>query len=158
MTAIDYPAHTYSGGLALIRLHERHLRSWTDTWHKAKAAGLQLPETKDRDYQSLDHLQFHVLACARGYMVWMCEKLEFADPGIRECPAVERIAHEADDYLAHVLEVWSRALVDLEEERSYRPSHETRWGTPAKRCAARASRARCAPWCGGRACAGCTAG
>ena len=79
----------------MILMHEQHLREFVSTWREAKAAGFSLPETTDRDYQSMETLLVHLLACARGYMVWMCRVLELPDPGIDTAPTPETVDADA---------------------------------------------------------------
>ena len=66
----------------MVKLHEQHLRSFVKTWRKAKELNIKLPETTDTDYESLETLLRHVLRAARGYMIWICEKLELPAPEI----------------------------------------------------------------------------
>ena len=75
-------AYRYGGARALVRLHERHLWEFWATWCEARNAGLQLPETEDSNYASLEVLLHHVLGSARGYLQWICTQLELPDPGI----------------------------------------------------------------------------
>ena len=78
--------HAYGGARALISLHEIHLREFVDTWRQAKAAKVNLPQTDNPNYESLEALLFHVFRAARGYMTWACERLELPDPEIRSTP------------------------------------------------------------------------
>jgi len=64
----------------MVQLHEQHLCSFVKVWRKAKELNIELPETTDTDYQSLETLLRHVLRAARGYMTWMCKKLELPIP------------------------------------------------------------------------------
>ncbi len=121
--------YKYGGARALVLLHERHLRALLLTWKEAKAANVTLPTTSDPSFASLNALLQHNLAAARGYMTWMCEKLNLADPEINEAPSVETIDEQADSYLEHVLERWRIPLADIEEERFYRPAYTSRWGS-----------------------------
>ncbi len=67
--------YKYGGAKALVALHEIHLRSFYETWKEAKQVGVKLPVTDDPYYKSLDTLLYHLLRSARGYMIWMCDKL-----------------------------------------------------------------------------------
>lgn len=127
MNEAAVPEHKYSGAKALILLHERHLRACLETWKRARAAGATLPKSDDPDYASLDALLFHVLACARSYMVWMCEVLELPAPDIAPPPEVKDIAHQADAYLEQVVTGWRTPLAGVEEPRFHRPAHLSRW-------------------------------
>ena len=120
--------YKYRGARAMVLLHEHHMREYLETWKAAKSSGAKLPQTDSPDYVSFDTLLRHALRASRGYMVWMCEKLELPDPQIRPTPEVDVIETEADDYLEHLLESWRNPLVNIEEERFYKPEHKTRWG------------------------------
>lgn len=120
------PAYAYTGAAAMVRLHEQHLRNFLDAWLRAKQAGVALPETTDPTYVSMDSLLYHVLGCARSYMVWMCEVLRLPDPGIRTTPEPEAIAAQASDYLEHVVEGWRTPLAEIPEER-FNEEHPSRW-------------------------------
>lgn len=119
--------YTYGGAQAMVSLHDAEMRRFMETWRRAKAADLRLPETEDRDYASLEHVLVHVLACAAGYMKWMCEVLELDDPGFPGAPTPETVTAEADGYLDAVIEGWREPLAGVEEARFYRPEHASRW-------------------------------
>ena len=127
MTAPDLPDYAYNGARAMVILHDREMRRFLAAWRKAKDSGLSLPETRDRDYASLDHLLRHVLGCAAGYMVWMCEKLELGAP---DCPlpppSVETMEAEADAYLDRVLAGWHEPLAGVPEKR-FNEEYTSRW-------------------------------
>jgi hypothetical protein len=88
-----------------------------------------LPETSDEDYQSMETLLRHLLRAARGYMAWMCEKLNLPDPKIDPVPAADVIEAIADEYLEHLLERWRLPLAGIEEEKFYNPAFTSRWGS-----------------------------
>lgn len=123
------PEYRYGGARAMVLLHEHHLRRVLETWSRAKASGLDLPETSDPDYASLDVLLRHVCRAARGYMVWICEVLGLPDPKIRKVPEAEELFGEVQRYLEHLLERWRVPLTDVDEERFYRPEFPSRWKT-----------------------------
>ena len=125
----EMPEYQYRGARALVLLHERKLQRFYETWLDARENGVKLPETKDPDYASLDTLLRHVLRAARGYMTWMCEKLELPDPGIEPTPEVDRIAGEAELYLEHLLEKWRAPLAEVPEERFLNATYLSRWNT-----------------------------
>jgi uncharacterized damage-inducible protein DinB len=77
----------------------------------------------------MDTLLGHVLAAARGYMLWMCKQLELPDPGIDPIPDDEEMASRAEAYLEHLLERWRLPLVDLAEEALYQPEYVANNGT-----------------------------
>ena len=114
------------GARALVILHEREMRYFIAVWREATAAGIKLPATKDPAYQSLDQLLRHVLGAARGYITWICSKLELPDPAIEPTPAIEEIAAECGDYLEHLLARWRIPLKNITEDQMY-SSHESRW-------------------------------
>ena len=116
----------YRGARAMTFLHEQHLRSCINLWKTAKQKNIKLPVTEDSDYQSLDHLLRHILRAARGYIVWICEKLNLPDPEINEVPEVNTIEAELDRYLEHLLEHWALPLVDIDEER-FGEVYQSRW-------------------------------
>ena len=114
---------------AMVLIHDDQLRKFLVVWKRAKAAGVKLPATDEPSYQSLDTLLFHVFRAARGYMTWMCEKLELPDPEIRVPPDAAVIAAQADAYLEHVLERWRGPLNDVSDGRLEAPEYPSRWGT-----------------------------
>jgi hypothetical protein len=126
MTELNH--YKYRGARALVLLHERHFWLLLETWKRAKEVGISLPVTDDPDYRSLETLLHHILRAGRGYMKWICEKLELVDPEIREVPPPERVEAEAADYLTHLLEKWRLPLAEIEEERFYTPSYQSAWG------------------------------
>ncbi len=87
----------------MVQLQEEHLRSFVKTWRKAKELNIKLPETDDKDYESLETLLRHVFRAARGYMTWMCDKLELPDPKINPTPETGEIESAADTYLEHLI-------------------------------------------------------
>lgn len=119
--------HRSRGARALTLLHDRELRNFLATWRQARAAGVSLARCEDPDYESLDTLAHHVLACARGYMVWCCEVLDLPDPRIDPCPAAQHIEAQAERYLEHVLARWCGPLLSASDEM-LNTSHASRWG------------------------------
>ena len=118
----------YRGARAMVLMHERELRRLVEVWRKAKASGVALPATDDPDYASLEHMLYHVLRAARGYMIWICEKLELPEPQIQPAPPPERVEAEVDRYLEHLLARWRLPLAEVDEARACRPSYKSRWG------------------------------
>ena len=115
---------------ALVLLHEEHLRRFVRTWHSAVTAEVKLPETADPSYASLGALGEHVLDCAGGYLVWICEMLKLPDPGIRPAPDETAIVREADHYLEHVLEQWRTGpLQEVSDDQLETPEYPSRWDT-----------------------------
>jgi uncharacterized damage-inducible protein DinB len=120
--------YKYNGARALVILHERHLKSCLQTWKKAKSKNIKLPDTEDKDYQSLETLLRHILRASRGYMVWMCSKLNLPDPGIEKTPGAEMIESQADEYVNHLLEKWRMPLVEIPEEKFHTLVFKSNWG------------------------------
>ena len=122
--------YRYRGARAMVLLHEKYLRQCLDVWKEAKTANIKLPQTVDEDYQSLETLLKHILRAARGYMVWMCQKLDLPDPEIKLPPDVVTIEAGADGYLEHVLERWRSPLAHVEEAKFEPVTYLSNWGTP----------------------------
>jgi len=119
--------HQYKGAQALLQLHERYLRSFLHTWRQANAAGVILPQTDVQNYVSMTTLLYHVLRCARNYMVWICEQLELPHPDIDPTPEPDVITVQAEQYLKHVLDKWRLPLVNVPEDRFYDRAYKSRW-------------------------------
>lgn len=120
--------YKYSGARSLVLLHEQHLKSCHTAWKEAKQSEIILPKTDDQDYQSMDALLRHILRAARGYMTWMCDKLNLDNPNIEKTPDVNEIAQKADSYLEHLLEKWRLPLSEIPEEKFHSPEYTSRWG------------------------------
>jgi uncharacterized damage-inducible protein DinB len=123
----DLEDYRYRGARALVLLHEKEMRALLPTWKRAKSAAVRLPATGDSDYASLDSLLHHALRAARGYMTWLCEKLELPDPGIEPPPEAARVERECERYVEHLLARWRMPLAQVEESR-FGATHKTRWG------------------------------
>jgi uncharacterized damage-inducible protein DinB len=117
------------GARALVLLHDRHLRSFVDTWFRAREAGVTLPRTDDPSYESMETLLRHILRAARGYMTWMCEKLDLPDPDIQPTPEADVIAEKARDYMEHVLQRWQAPLAGVTDAALDKGVYASRWGT-----------------------------
>lgn len=126
-TEAPLPNYNYRGARACVLLHETHMREFLTNWREAEAMGISLPESKDEAYQSLEHLLQHVLRCARGYMVWMCEMLSLPSPAIAAPPELSEISAKAESYLSHVLEGWRAPLAGISEDDSNKV-YPSRWG------------------------------
>jgi uncharacterized damage-inducible protein DinB len=120
--------YKYNGARSLVLLHEKHLVSCLNTWHKAKKIGLILPNTEDEDYESLDTLLRHILRSAGNYMVWICKKLNLPDPEIEKQPEPELIEIKADEYVSHLIEKWSLPLSEIPEDKFHSPTYTSNWG------------------------------
>ena len=87
---MELPEYKWRGARALVILQDKYLRQFIETWKEAKLKQVAMPVTDDHDYASMETLLRHVLRASRGYMTWMCQKLELPDPGIDKTPeAVE---------------------------------------------------------------------
>ncbi len=122
------PPYRYGAARTMVFLRAQYLLKFWQVWQQAKAAGLKLPETDDPSYVSLEALLAHALGADRSYLVWMCEKLELPDPQIRERPALNVIAAQAEAYIAHLNDHWRSPLADIEEERFYKQEYASNWG------------------------------
>jgi uncharacterized damage-inducible protein DinB len=120
--------YKYGGAKALVKLHEIHLKEFYTTWKEAKRLNIKLPETDDPDYISLNTLLFHVLRAARGYMVWICNKLELDDPQINKTPPADLIENKAKEYISHLIEKWQLPLVNVEPELFENKVFKSNWG------------------------------
>jgi hypothetical protein len=114
---------------ALVLLHDEHLRRFLVVWNQARAVSVVLPKTDDPAYASLDTLLHHVLRAARGYMTWMCEKLELPDPEIQVPPDPTVLSRDPESYLEHVLEKWRTPLLEVGDDRLEAPEYPSRWQT-----------------------------
>jgi hypothetical protein len=129
MTTEELNNYKYRGARACVLLHEEHLRNCLKVWKQAKAANINLPETDDEDYQSLEALLQHIFRAARGYMVWTCKQLELPDPEIKPAPELDVIEKEAEGYLEHVLERWRLPLINVTQDKFEPKTYASNWGT-----------------------------
>jgi uncharacterized damage-inducible protein DinB len=122
------PDYQYRGARAMVLQHEQFMAEFLAVWREARTRNLSLPVTPDEDYQSLEHLLFHVLRAARGYMTWMCEVLGLPDPQIDPPPPVAEVEAGAERYLEYLLARWREPLKGITEEQASRPEYPSRWG------------------------------
>jgi len=122
--------YLYKGAQACINLHAIEIKKFHLTWQKAKKKGILLPDTDDSDYVSMETLFRHVLRSSRGYMIWMCSKLDLPDPEIDSAPEPENIEKDAESYIMHLLERWSLPLAAVMEKRFGDTVYPSNWGTP----------------------------
>jgi uncharacterized damage-inducible protein DinB len=128
MSSKSLQIYRYNGARSLVLLHEEHLESCLKTWQESIRIGIELPKTDDKDYKSLDALLRHILRAARGYMTWMCDKLNLSVPEIEKTPEVDLIEAKADEYVSHLLEKWRLPLADITEDKFHTPTYTSRWG------------------------------
>jgi hypothetical protein len=119
----------YPGARALVELHEIHLRSFLAEWRVAKADQVDLPETSDRAYHSLETLLLHVLSCALRYITWSADALGLPAPDQPEFPGEEGIEAKADGLMESILLEWRLPLEDLPLEAFVTGEHKAWWGT-----------------------------
>lgn len=122
--------YAWAGAQALVTMHDRSLREFLEVWRSADAADLDLPATDDSSYASRETLLVHVMACAAGYLTWICQNLELPDPGLDVHPRVEGFAARASEYLEEVLAAWDTSLRVVREDQSDQPTFVSRWGVP----------------------------
>jgi len=120
--------YRYRGAGVLVFLQEKSMRSFLPVWKQAKGKNVKLPETSDKDYASLETILFHVFRASRGYINWICEKLNLPDPGIDAPPTLNEIEKKSDSYLNHLLEKWKGPLKELDEKVFYDKAYPSRWG------------------------------
>ncbi|MGA8263197.1 MAG: hypothetical protein WB779_02015 [Ignavibacteriaceae bacterium] len=128
MNTKEIKTYKYNGARSMVIMHEKYMQSFLQAWKKAKKINLPLPETDNPSYESLETLLYHVFRAARGYMTWMCEKLNLPDPEINPIPATEVIEKEADEYLTHLLEKWRTPLADVHIDKFENGTYTSRWG------------------------------
>jgi hypothetical protein len=126
MPADELLDYAYRGARALVLLHEQTMREFLRVWRRARLADVRLPATDDPDYVSLEALLHHGLRAARGYMTWLCEKLDLPDPGIEPAPGVDTVEKDAERFLEHLLARWRLPLTRVEEKR-FGETYKTRW-------------------------------
>ena len=120
--------YKYNGARSMVLLHDKYLRLCIQTWREAKKLNIKLPVTDDEDYISLETLLRHILRSARGYITWMCEKLNLPDPEIEPAPEPDSVELKCDEFLSHLLEKWKTPLAEIEEEKFHSPTYTSRWG------------------------------
>ncbi|WP_407570629.1 DinB family protein [Deinococcus altitudinis] len=111
-SSVNYRSRTVR---ALVMLHEQHLRAFAEVWKEAKARDVQLPAAPEDAYRSLDHLLFHVLDSAQGYLVRMCLHLGRPAPQTAPTPGPEVIASELSSTLNSLLDDWRVRLADVQD-------------------------------------------
>ena len=126
-TSALFDNYKYNGAKALVALQENHLDSFLRIWRKAKEKNIRLPETDDENYKSLETLLFHVLRASRGYMIWICEKLNLPDPKIDSPPNIKEIENNAENYIEHLKERWRFPLRNIPEELFFVKAYTSRW-------------------------------
>lgn len=122
------PTYKYGSARTLVNLHGKYLQEFLVAWKKAKAAEIELPETDDPGYESMETLLAHVLSAARSYMIWMTQQLELPDPKIEHIPTLEEIEAKADGYITHLIHQWRTPLADVEDERFGNKEYRSNWG------------------------------
>ena len=124
----NLPEYKYNGARSLVLLHEHYLRSFVQTWKQAKSKNVVLPITDDPSYVTMQALLRHILRAARGYMTWICDKLELPNPQIDSTPLDDEIEALADNYLEKVIEGWKYPLANVPEDKFNSAVYKSRWG------------------------------
>ncbi len=123
------PEYKYGGARALVRLHERELRSFLATWKECQARGLKLPASEDPDYADLESLRHHLLRASRGYLAWCCRQLHEIEPVLPPPPRqAEELALNA--WIEELLAEWRKHFHEADEEAFYTPAYPSGWDTP----------------------------
>ena len=125
----DLPPHASNAVRALILLHEKELRAFLEAWRAGHAREVRLPDTTDPNYASREALLFHVLRAARGYLVWICEKLDLPAPALRAPAPPERVVEDCDAFAAELLAAWRSGLVAVRDDQLEPQTFEASWGT-----------------------------
>lgn len=122
------PKYKYGAARTMVYLRGLYLQDCLEIWKQAKTAEIELPETNDSAYASLEALLSHVLRADRGYITWICKQLELPDPQIQPAPPLDVIAEQAENYIAHLIDRWAAPLADVEEVRFHREEYKSNWG------------------------------
>lgn len=128
MNSENMISYKYNGAHSLVLLHEKHLKSFYNTWQIAHSQNIILSQTSDPDYESLSTLLRHVLRSAGNYMIWMCDKLNLPDPNINQLPEPELLVKKAGLYIDHILDKWRSPLTEIDEEKFHSPTFTSNWG------------------------------
>jgi len=113
----ELTSYRYRGARAMVLMHEKELRRFIEAWRDARKSGVPTVGYGTDNEQAYLDLMYHVLACARSYMVWLCRSLELPDPNIDPTPTAEQLDMNLDKYVDHLLEQWRIPLAEVEEER-----------------------------------------
>ena len=106
----------------MLKLKKAATLCWLELGKQAYLAEI------NKDYESLDSLLRHIFRAARGYMTWMCDKLNLPDPEIEKVPESNLIEAKADEYMSHLLEKWCLPLKEITEDKFHAPTYTSRWG------------------------------
>ena len=103
---------------ALVLLHEQQLHDFAEVWKQSNEAGVQLPETDDEHYCSLEHLLGHVLQSARAYLRRMLIHLGRPAPDLAPVSALNTIGADLDGDVTYLLERWRTLLADVQDSET----------------------------------------
>ncbi len=111
-----------------VELHEVELNRFFEAWQAFRASGVALPETRDPNYASADHLGGHVLRAARNYLTWVgdCVKRPVTDVDLDNEQV--SVARKGRAFLDEVLAAWRRHLAVLEDAELAPATFKSRWG------------------------------
>ena len=100
-------------------------------WKKAKRLRVKLPASRDPAYKDLDQLMRHPLRSCRGYLTWLCVKLDRPDPCVPDPPEPKDVAKLGAAYLRVLDRAWQRHMAWVPNKVLESPRiHITRWGAP----------------------------
>ena len=111
-----------------VELHEIEMNRFFEAWQEFRSSGIPLPETRDPNYASADHLGGHVLRAARNYLTWIgdCVKRPVTDVDLDNEQV--SVAAKGRGFLDEVLAAWRRHLGLLEDHELAPTSFKSRWG------------------------------
>ncbi len=117
-----------NGVRSLVELHEIELNRFYETWQRFRDAAIPVPESRDPNYASVEHLLGHVLRASRNYLTWMGDCVQRPVTDVDLDNDVVSVAGKGQAFLEHVLAGWRRHLVALEDEELTSPRRLSRWG------------------------------
>lgn len=119
------------GVRAVVMLQMAEMRRLFVVWRKAKRLGVKLPASRDPAYRNLDLLMHHPLRACRGYLTWLCEVLDRADPGVPDPPEPKDVAIAGGAYLKVLERAWHEQMAWMPNRVLDSASvHTSRWGAP----------------------------
>lgn len=113
---------------SLVELHEIELARFYDAWDAFRASGVALPETRDPNYASVDHVVGHVLRAARNYLVWIGKCVGRPVSDVDQDEDVLGVAAKGRRFMEDVLAAWRRHLAGLTDEELSPATYRSRWG------------------------------
>jgi uncharacterized damage-inducible protein DinB len=111
-----------------VELHEIEMNRFFEVWQAFRAARITLPETRDPNYGSADHLGGHVLRAARNYLTWVGECVNRPVTDVDLDNEQVSVATKGRAFLDEVLAAWRRHLALLEDHELAPATFKSRWG------------------------------